>query len=132
MVVVALVAIVAGMVSLSLRDPAATRLEQEGGRLAVLLEAGRTEARASHIAARWELPTGDESGDFRFVGLPRSAGLPDKWLNEGVHAEIVGARAVVLGPEPMIGAQRIVLHLGERQVVVATDGLAPFAVVDGT
>jgi len=52
LVVVALIGIVAGMVSLSLRDPSVTRLEQEGARLSTLLEAARSEARASHLAAR--------------------------------------------------------------------------------
>jgi len=34
------------------------------------------------------------------------------------------------GPEPVIGAQRIVLRLGDQQLQLATDGLGPFAVVD--
>jgi len=120
------------MVSLALRDPSLTRLEQEGTRLASLLEAARSEARASHIAARWRLRRDNESGDFRFVGLPSSTELPDHWLNDGVSAEIVGANAVTLGPEPMIGAQRVVLHLGERRLAVVTDGLAAFAVDDSS
>jgi general secretion pathway protein H len=132
LVVVALVAIVAGMVSLSLRDPSLTRLEQEAGRLATLLEAARTEARSSHLAARWEINRSTDPGDFRFVGLPESINLPNHWMTEGVHAEIVGARAVSLGPEPLVGAQRIVLRLGERQLIVFTDGLAPFAVSEGS
>src|SRR5262249_20711704 len=132
LVVVALVGLVASMVTLSLRDPALTKLEQEAGRLAALLEAARTEARASHIAASWEIGRGANGGDFPFVGLPSLINLPERWMSEGVRAEIVGARAVTLGPEPMIGAQRIVLHLGERQLIVATDGLSPFTVVDGT
>ena len=41
----------------------------------------------------------------------------------------MGARAVVLGPEPMIGAQRIVLRLDAQRLVLATDGLGPFVVV---
>ena len=45
-------------------------------------------------------------------------------------ADIVGARAVRLGPEPLIGAQRITLRLKDQTRVLATDGLAPFAVLD--
>jgi general secretion pathway protein H len=41
---------------------------------------------------------------------------------------VIGARAVRLGPEPLIGAQRIVLNLGDQRLVLATDGLGPFAV----
>jgi general secretion pathway protein H len=36
--------------------------------------------------------------------------------------------ALVLGPEPIIGAQRIVLRLNNQRLVLATDGLAPFQV----
>jgi general secretion pathway protein H len=34
---------------------------------------------------------------------------------------------MLLGPEPLIGPQRITLRLGEQHVVIATDGLAPFS-----
>ena len=44
-------------------------------------------------------------------------------------AEIVGAPALVLGPEPIIGAQRLMLRLDEQRLTLATDGLGPFAVV---
>jgi general secretion pathway protein H len=129
LVVVALVGIVAGMVTLSLRDPAQTRLEEEAGRLAVLLESARTEARAAHLVARWEINRNqNDPADFRFVGLPPSSDLPVHWMHKGVSASIVGSSAVTLGPEPLVGAQRIVLRLGERQLMVTTDGLAPFTV----
>ena len=41
---------------------------------------------------------------------------------------MVGARALVLGPEPLIGAQTIVLRLDDQRVTLATDGLGPFVV----
>ena len=41
---------------------------------------------------------------------------------------MIGARAVVLGPEPLIGAQRIVLRLRDQRLTLATDGLGPFVV----
>jgi len=126
LVVVALIALGAAVTSLALRDPATTRLEREAERLVALLEAARAESRASGVAARWE-PRDD---GFRFAGLPEQLGLPGGWLGDGVSAEVVGARAVPLGPEPVIGAQRIVLRLDGRSAVVETDGLAPFAVVE--
>lgn len=129
MVVVALIAIASAVASLALRDPAATRLDQEGARLVALLEAARTEARASGLPASWE-PRPEQVGaeGFRFVGLPPATGLPSNWLNPGVTADVVGARAVLLGPEPLIGAQRIVLHLGDQRLQIETDGLGPFVV----
>jgi general secretion pathway protein H len=132
LVVVALIAIASAVASLALRDPAATRLEQEATRLAALLESARAEARASGLAARWEprAPDADSDG-FRFIGLPDSSQLPRRWLGAGVSAEVIGARAVVLGPEPLIGAQRIVLHLDEQRLTLATDGLGPFVIGSG-
>jgi general secretion pathway protein H len=126
LVVVALIAIASGLASLALRDPTANRLDQEGARLAALLESARAEARASGLAVRWEPQT--LAPGFRFVGLPAREALPNQWLNEGVTADIVGGRSVVLGPEPLIPAQRIVLSLGDRRLVLATDGLGPFEV----
>ena len=131
MVVVALIAIASAVVSLALRDPASTRLDHEAARLVALLEAARTEARASGLAARWE-PTAlvDQPAGFRFIGLPSSTELPVNWVAEGVTAEVMGASAVVLGPEPLIGAQRIVLRLDEQRLTLLTDGLGPFAVAN--
>ncbi len=132
MVVVALIAIASAVASLALRDPASTRLEHEGARLVALLEAARSEARATGLAASWEPRAAQEGAEgFRFVGMPPSSELPTQWLAAGVTAEVLGARAVVLGPEPLIGAQRVVLHLEAQSLTLATDGLGPFTVIDG-
>ncbi len=129
MVVVALIAIASAAATLALRDPSATQLEREAARLAALLESARAEARASGLAVRWEpRPAEADAAGFRFIGLPPSTKLPQRWLAGGVSAEVVGARAVVLGPEPMIGAQRIVLSLEDRRLALATDGLGAFVV----
>jgi general secretion pathway protein H len=123
LVVLMLIGLATGVASLALRDPASTRLEQEAARLAALLEAGRAEARSSGLPVRFELIPAE---GFRFIGLPPHIELPRRWMNDDVQARIVGARAVVLGPEPLIGPQRIDLALGERHLEVATDGLGPF------
>ncbi len=138
MIVIALIALASSLVTLALRDPSETQLEHEAARLAALLESARAEARASGLAVRW-LPrnaaadrsakgNGDDASDFMFVGLPVSAGLPQRWLTPGVTALVIGAPAVVLGPEPLIGPQRIALSLEDRRLTLATDGLGPFTV----
>ena len=134
LVVVAIIAIASAAVTLSLRDPSEARLEREGLRLAALLEAARAEARASGLAVRW-IPRAEGGGagsGFRFVGLPARQTPPTGWLDEGVSAEIFAGSgsppAAVLGPEPVIGAQRIVLRLQSQQLTLATDGLGPFAI----
>ncbi|WP_077037523.1 prepilin-type N-terminal cleavage/methylation domain-containing protein [Pelomonas sp. KK5] len=130
LVVVAIVAIASAAVVMALRDPAATQLEREAERLAGLFEGARAESRASGMEVDWLPLVDDVHGDqFRFVGLPDTAPMPRRWLSpDGVAVEIVGARSVKLGPEPMIGAQRVILSLGPQRLELSTDGLAPFTV----
>jgi general secretion pathway protein H len=132
LIVLALVGLASGLVALSIRDPASTRLEQEAVRLASLLESARAESRAMGVPVRWVPAQPDrEPGapDFRFVGLPRSE-LPVRWLDAQVRAEVAGSPSLLLGPEPVIGPQRVALRLADRRIEVGTDGLAPFSVMD--
>ena len=130
MVVVALVAVAAGVVSLALRDGTEGRLEREAARLTALLETARAEARASALPVRWMLTPESSEHQFRFVGLPASRVLPSRWLDAEVVAQIDGpGAALVLGPEALIGAQRVLLRIDQRVLEVGTDGLRPFAVL---
>jgi general secretion pathway protein H len=54
--------------------------------------------------------------------------MPSRFLTSGVQARVVGAGALMLGPEATIAPQRVVLMLGQQQIVLATDGLGPFTV----
>ena len=133
-IVVALIALGVGLASLALRDSAHTRLRTEAQRLGALLDAARAESRASGLAIVWRPSAVDDDADFRFLrgwgaqALPLD--MPTRWLDAQVRADLGGAAAVWLGPEPVIGAQRIVLRLGEQQVQLATDGLGPFTLAD--
>lgn len=127
LVVVALIAIATATLSLALRDPAGAQLEREGERLAALFETARAEARAAGLAVQWQPVAEDAQAHFRFTGLPGKMQLPQRWLGEPLAVEIGGgARAIVLGPEPVIGAQRLRLSLGSQRLLLATDGLGPF------
>lgn len=130
-IVVALVALAVGLASLALRDGAHARLRTEAQRLGALLDAARAESRASGLAIVWRPSTVDDDADFRFVraGGVQALDMPTRWLDAQVRADLGGAAAVWLGPEPVIGAQRIVLRLGEQRVQLATDGLGPFTLV---
>lgn len=134
LVVMTIVAIAAALVSVALPDRTQDKLDEEAERLAALLESARAEARASGVAARWEPASADaaDGANFRFFGLPEALALPRHWLREGVSAEVIGARAVTLGPEPVLPAQRIVLRLADRRAVLASDGLAPFTAQPAT
>lgn len=133
MVVVAIIALATAGVSLALRDDNGARLETEALRLSALLESARAQSRSSGVPIYWRAtPDG-----FEFLGLSSRGKAPDDlagmrhWLQADTAAEIVlpaAADSLVLGPEPLIAAQRVVLRLGERELGLATDGLAPFSV----
>ena len=123
LVVVAIIAVAAAGVSFALRDQADAPLERDAQRLAALLESARARSRLSGQPVRW---LADTEG-FRFEGLPAEA-LPGQWLTPGTR--VLDGRVLVLGPEPVIGAQAVVLGSANSPatVVVATDGLRPFTV----
>jgi len=136
LVVVTLIAIASATVSLALRDPTELQLQREAHRLVALLESARAESRAAGLAVRW-FPQGLKGGDdFRFEGLPASIKLPQRWLGDPVAVQIArnsfAQGSVVLGPEPMIPPQRLQLQLGSQRLVLASDGLSPFEIVEST
>jgi general secretion pathway protein H len=130
LIVIAIVAVSAALITLSLRDGHAAKLEEEGARLTALLEMARTEARVSGATVRW-VPQGAEEGSavqFRFVGLSATQALPTRWLDAATRAQVVGAATVLLGPEAILPPQRIVLTLADQRLELVSDGLGPFAV----
>lgn len=131
MVVMVLVAISIATVTFAIPDPSNTRLEREAARLIALLESARTHARAGAMTVLWvPQPNGPEA-DYQFLGMPPALMPPLKWLTSEVRAEVVGAKSIVLGPEPVIGPQSVMLRLEGKQIIVGTDGLSPFDVVTG-
>jgi general secretion pathway protein H len=146
LIVVALIAVASAVASLALPDPASSRLEQEAARLATLLEAGRAQSRALGLPVRWAPgpARGREAAGipadpsvppdaFHFDGLPAGHGLPLRWLVANGEPLQVGLPErqtwIPLGPEPVIGPQRVWLSLGERRIAIASDGIGPFRVV---
>jgi len=124
LVVVAIIAIASAGVAFALRDAGGAPLEREAQRLAALLETARARSRMSGQPVRW---VADQEG-FHFDGLPRDA-LPQHWLQ--ADTRVAGRGVLVLGPEPVIGPQAVVLTSAdqpERSLRIATDGLRPFAV----
>lgn len=141
LVVLAIVAVSAGVAALALRDGDSTRLEREAVRLAALLEMARAEARVSGTPVRWVPGAPEGSGPglrersgserpqgFRFVGLGRIAPLPQHWLDERVVAVVPPPGFLVLGPEAILPPQRLQLRLQEQTIEIASDGLGPFGI----
>ena len=125
LVVVAIMAIATAGVGLALRDSSATGLERDAQRLAVLLESARAQSRMTGNPVLWR-PT---ATGFSFEGLGGPA-RPLGWLSSDVRA--VGVGFVLLGPEPVIGPQRIRLVSSTeptRSLTLATDGVRPFSVL---
>ena len=129
LVVLVIVAMISSVVVLSMRDGLTTQLEREGERLGALLEGARAQARASGASVTWVPGASPEETPFRFVGLGANPAPPTRWLDERVTAQVLGARALVLGPDAILPAQRVVLRLADRRLDIATDGLGPFTAV---
>ena len=125
LVVLRIMALATVGVGLSMRDGTQAQLERDAERLAALLESARAQSRASGVPVRWlALPEG-----FRFDGLPSQHPLPTRWLDPSTGVR--GPGHLVLGPEPLIGPQQVILTQSghpEHALRVATDGLRPFAV----
>lgn len=128
LVVIALIAIGTAAVSFSLRDSAQTVLERDAERLAALFESARARSRASGIPVKWHPQIPNKSGPanaFVFEGLPPQT-LSEKWLSPQI--QVTPNALVVLGPDPIIGPQSVMLRVKDLQLWVSTDGLKPFAV----
>lgn len=126
MVVLAVLGVAIAAVSLAFREPGAAEVEEEARRLAALLEAGRAQSRSSGLPVRWQVT---ETG-FRFEGSD-VAHLPRAWTHEGIAAQVPGSGALLLGPEPVIAAQQVLvfsLRQPRLRWQVATDGVRPFEV----
>jgi general secretion pathway protein H len=137
MVVVAIIAIASAGVMFAIPDASATALERDAQRLAALLDSARAQSRASGLAVTWHAtPQG-----FNFDGLPQAKNantgemvdlvtFPTSWLNADTSvAESSPANSVLLlGPEPIIAQQEVVLLNGGRSLTLATDGIRPFSI----
>lgn len=127
MVVLLIVGIATAVTLLALPDSPQAQLQADASRLAALLESARAASRAQDEALRWQV---NEAG-FRFEG--RAGGpWPNQWLHADTQAQVIGARELLLGPEPVIGAQAVALHHRRRpesRLWVGTDGVRPFEVL---
>jgi general secretion pathway protein H len=127
LVVVSIIAIASAGVAFAVRDTGGQPLERDAQRLAALLESARARSRMTGQPVRWvATPAG-----FRFEGLPKDA-LPHDWL--APDTRVASGRVLVLGPEPVIPPQEVVLVSGdhpEHAFRLATDGLRPFAITPG-
>lgn len=142
MVVVSIAALATAGATLALRDSQATQLEREALRLSAMLEAARAQSRTSGVPVVWRMRT----QGFEFTGptpstqddRPKASSSevwgPREWLDPDTRAQVLvpaGAQTLVLGPEPLIAAQQLVLMQGDRKLTLTTDGIAPFVVTSG-
>ena len=124
LVVLAIMALASAGVGFAMRDSSQVQLDREAQRLAALLESARARSRVSGVPVRWRA----NPGGFRFEGLAASA-VPEQWLDKDTG--VAGAPVLLLGPEPIIGPQELLLVSQSqpgRSVRLATDGVRPFAV----
>lgn len=124
LVVVALMALVSAGAIFALRDSPQHRLDLEAQQLVTWLEAARAQARTRGLVVRWvATPEGHV-----LQGLPPDAlpALGLRWRDPDTR--VLGG-PVVLGPEPLLRAQTVVLQHASQptvQVRIGTDGVRPF------
>lgn len=119
LLVIAIVAIASVGVTLAMQDPTHSQLEREAQRLAAVLESARAQSRASGLPVYWRATPGGYSIDNQH----------QNWAQAGIQAR--SEHPLLLGPEPIIAAQRLRLwHTDQpqRSLTLATDGVRPFAV----
>jgi general secretion pathway protein H len=124
LVVVTLMALASAGVALALRDSPQHRLDLEAQQLVTWLEAARAQARSRGLVVQWKaVPQGHV-----LEGLPPDA-LPALALRWRDPDTLVLGGPLVLGPEPLLPAQALVLQLARQpatQVRIGTDGVRPF------
>lgn len=124
LVVVALMALASAGAALALRDSPQHRIDQEAQQLLAWLEAARGQARTRGVVVHWmPVPQGHV-----LEGLPPGAmpAMGLRWHDPDVR--VIGG-PLVLGPEPLLAAQSVVLQLASQpaaQVRLGTDGVRPF------
>lgn len=129
LVVLVIVALVSVGVGFSMRDASLVQLDREAERLAALLESARARSQVNGVPVRWRA----QADGFRFEGLAATE-LPQQWLDPDTQAvnpaDPAQEPTLLLGPEPIIGPQSVVLtsrNQNDRRVRLATDGVRPFA-----
>lgn len=133
LVVLAIMAMVLGAATLALRDPAQAALAQEGQRLAAWLETGRAQARASGQEFHWR-PTATgfniDGGSLPIASVPwldaRTSVVSISRAGDLLTPLPASAWVLVLGPEPILPPQSLVLRLGGHDLRITSDGLSPF------
>ena len=127
MIVLVIIGIAAAGITMGMRSSDEMALYQEAERVSAALETGRVQSRARGVAAEFAV---NEQG---FIVKGPNAGIVDSkvqiWRKPGTTA--TGNVPTVLGPEPILPAQTIVLSLGEYSVRISSQGLRPFAVEEG-
>jgi general secretion pathway protein H len=128
LVVIAVIALGTAGVAVSMRDASQTMVEREATRLAALLDAARGQSRATGVMVTWESGQDDKNQNImRWTGLRHKEPLPTAWLS--TQTQVVDAKRVVLGPDPVIAPQSVLLMMGTDKRSVVTDGVGAFTVL---
>jgi len=127
LIVIAVIALGTAGVALAMRDSTQTQIDREALRLSALLDAARSQSRASGKAVIWQAYV-DEKNEpaMRWQGQSHKEPIPTAWLDSKISVET--NRPVVLGPDPVIAPTRIRLTLGSQSRDVVSDGVGAFKV----
>jgi general secretion pathway protein H len=127
LVVIAVIALGTAGVALAMRDSGQTLVEREATRLAALLDAARSQSRATGRMVTWSVAIDAKNQPvMRWRGLKNKEPLPTAWLD--AQTRVIGNARLVLGPDPVIAPQSIQLTIGQDSRLIATDGVGLFTV----
>lgn len=119
LLVIVIGAIAVSGVVMALPSSQNRQLTQEADRLAALLESARARSRATGEAVYFQA----EGKKMGFTGAQTQSILPAHWMYPDTLAKPV---QLILGPEPVIDAQRVVIEQSGLSKVVSSDGVRPF------
>lgn len=123
MVVVTITAMLCAGVAMALPSGDERALHRDAERLAAWLEVARAQSRSRGTLLVAQV----EAGQARIEGALTESAAALVWQSPVVYAQPV---RVVLGPEPLIAPQQVMLRApGVPPVLVTTAGVQPFAVV---
>lgn len=124
MIVLLIIGISAGTVLLASRSTDDSLLYRQAEQLTAAMEIGRAQSRARGLVAELAV---DELGFV--VKDPHHAIADDKripWLDADI--QVTGHVPTLLGPEPILPAQALTLHLRGAELTISSRGLEPFAI----
>ena len=128
LVVLAILAMVTGVATLSLPNAEQRLLQQEATRLLARVDAARAQSRALGVPVWLEVT----AQGWAIEGAPAPAAYRHAWTDPGLRLRIespLNAQRIWLGPDPVMAPTVLRLNLAQAQLRLGSQGVAAWAVL---